>query len=111
MITKWPLKHTGLNNMKTLASNKGIIALVAFFSMVMFLYNVFFKSETITVPSESSASSIGDDLLKIRRELQAVTLDRTLFSSSGYLLLADFSTSIPQQITGRPNPFDIIGRD
>lgn len=79
--------------------------------MAMFLYNIFFKSDTITAPSELSASSIGDDLLKIRRELQAVTLDQTLFSSPGYLLLDDFSTSIPQQITGRPNPFDIIGRD
>ena len=97
--------------MEILTKNKGILAAIAFFVVAMFVYNLFFKSETITVPSELSASSIGDDLLKIRGELQKVTLDRTIFSSPGYLLLTDFSTAIPQQTAGRPNPFDIIGRD
>lgn len=97
--------------MKTLRKNKGIIAAVAIFIVVMFLYNLFFKSETIPVPDELSASSIGDNLVKIQKELQAVTLDKTLFSSSGYLELTDFSNSIPEQPIGRPNPFDIIGRD
>lgn len=97
--------------MKVLAKNKGILAAVALFIAAMFLYNIFFKSEVVTTSSESSAFSVGDDLLKIRGELQEVTLDRTVFSSPGYLLLTDFSTAIPQQATGRSNPFDIIGRD
>lgn len=111
MITRYQSKHTGLNNMKTLTANKGIIAAVAIFIMVMFLYNLFFKAENLSVPSELSASSIGDDLLKIHSELQAVSLDREIFSSSGYLLLSDFSVEIPPQATGRPNPFNIIGLD
>jgi len=97
--------------MEILTKNKGILAAVTLFIVAMFSYNLFFKSETMTVPSELSASNIGDDLIKIRGELQKVTLDRTVFSSSGYLLLTDFSTAIPQQATSRPNPFDIIGRD
>jgi len=111
MITTYQSKHTGLNNMKTLASNKGTIGAVAIFITVMFLYNIFFKPENTIIPSELSASSIGDDLLKIRGELQAVTLDQSLFSSAGYLLLTDFNVAISPQATGRPNPFDIIGRD
>ena len=63
------------------------------------------------VPDELSASSIGNDLLKMHRELQGVAFDQTLFSSPGYLGLTDFSVSIPEQTTGRPNPFDVIGRD
>lgn len=66
---------------------------------------------TMPVPSELSASSVGDDLLKIFGELQKVTLDQAIFSAPDYLLLTDFSTSIPPQTTGRSNPFDIIGRD
>ncbi|MEX2013638.1 MAG: hypothetical protein WD897_01865 [Parcubacteria group bacterium] len=96
--------------MDILTKNKGILSVVVVFIAVMFLYNIFFKVET-PVSSELSASSIGDDLLKIHGELQRVTLDRTMFSSTGYLLLNDFSTVISPQITGRPNPFDIIGRD
>ena len=97
--------------MDILTKNKGMLFVVVVFIVVMFLYNVFFKVETIPVSSELSASSIGDDLLKIHGELQRVTLDRAIFSSTGYLLLNDFSTVISPQTTGRPNPFDIIGRD
>lgn len=97
--------------MKTLTKNKGILAIVAIFILVISIYNFFFKSEAIPIPSELSASSIGEDLIKIRSELQAVTLDQSLFSSPRYLELTDFSVAIPQQATGRPNPFNIIGQD
>ena len=91
--------------------NKGILITVAVFIVVMLLYNFFFKSETVSLPNESSTVVIGEDLIKIFKQLQGVTLDQSLFSSAGYLLLQDFSNSIPQQAIGRPNPFNIIGRD
>lgn len=97
--------------MDILTKNKGILSVVVVFIVAIYLYNIFFKSETMPVTSELSASSIGDDLLKIHGELQRVTLDRAIFSSTGYLLLNDFSTVISPQTTGRPNPFNIIGRD
>lgn len=97
--------------MEILKKNKGTLVAVVLLVAAIFLYNFFFKSEAVTVPSELSAAAIGEDLIKIRGELQKVTLDRTIFSSSGYLLLTDFSTAIPEQATGRPNPFNIIGRD
>ena len=97
--------------MKMFTKNKGIIAVAIIFILVIFLYNLFFKSEIVSLPNESSTSSIGEDLVKIFNELKAVTLDQSVFSSTGYLLLTDFSNSIPQQAIGRPNPFDMIGRD
>lgn len=96
--------------MNMLIKNKGILIVITIFIVAMLVYN-FFKSETISLPSESSAVVIGEDLIKIYKELQNVTLDQSFFSSAGYLLLQDFSNSIPQQATGRPNPFNIIGRD
>lgn len=81
------------------------------FLAAMLLYNFFLKSAMLPPATELSASSIGDDLVKLREKLQSVTLDKSLFSSTGYLLLSDFSTTIPAQATGRSNPFDIIGRD
>jgi len=97
--------------MQLLVKNKGILAIVAIFIIVMFAYNTFFRPEVVPTSSELSASGVGDDLLKMHSELQAVTLDRSLFSAPGYLRLTDFSNVIPPQPTGRPNPFDIIGRD
>ena len=97
--------------MDMLKNNKGTLAAIIIFILVIFLYNIFFKSNTIAIPSELSASSIGNDLIKMRERLQAVTLNQNVFSSRGLLLLVDFSTDIPLQPIGRPNPFNIIGRD
>lgn len=97
--------------MQTLTKSKGILAIVAIFIVVMFLYNLFFKSESLSVLSALSSSNAGDELLKTREELQRVAFDQSLFSSAGYLGLTDFSVDVPPQTIGRPNPFNIIGRD
>lgn len=97
--------------MKIITDNKGILGIVAIFIVIMFVYNIFFKSETSSVLSGSEAPTIGDELLQIRADLEKINFDRSLFASPGYLQLVDFSVSIPNQTIGRPNPFNVIGRD
>lgn len=97
--------------MKTLLANKGILGIIAIFIIAMFIYNLLFKPETVSVPNELTASSVGNDLLKMHEDLKKITFDQTIFSSSGYLFLNDFSVDIPQQSVGRLNPFNLIGRD
>jgi len=97
--------------MKTLTKNKGILLSAVLIILLMFAYSMFFDSGALPIPSEVTASSIGEDLIKTHTELQQVTLDQSLFTTPGYLLLIDFSTTIPVQPTGRPNPFNVIGRD
>ena len=96
--------------MKALTKNKGILIAVAIFIVAMFVYNLFFKQE-VSLPSESQAVSIGDDLLKIYADLQKITFDQSSFSTPGYLYLQDYTTSVPEQPVGRRNPFDNTGRD
>lgn len=97
--------------MKTFTKNKGILGIAAVLILVMFVYNSFFRSEELSIPSELQASNIGDDLIKTHEALQKVTLDQNFFASQGYLSLIDFSIAILPQTIGRPNPFNIIGRD
>lgn len=97
--------------MKTLTGNKGIIVAVAVFIVLMLLFNIFLKAEPSLIPDELVASGIGEDLIRTHVELQRVTFDQSLFSSPSYLGLVDFGIPIPSQATGRPNPFNIIGRD
>ena len=97
--------------MKSLTGNKQIVGAVIIFILAMVLYNIFLKDDPSLIPDEQVATSIGEDLLKIHAELQRVTFDQTLFSSQGYVGLIDFGIPIPQQATGRPNPFNLIGRD
>jgi hypothetical protein len=79
--------------------------------LVFVVYKFFFQSEAITVPSEAEAVTIGEDLKELHAQITRVNFDQTIFSSPGYLGLTDFSTTIQPQPTGRPNPFNIIGRD
>ena len=90
--------------------NKGMIGVIVVFILFMFLYSFFFK-EAVDPSSTANASAVGDDLVKLYSNLKQVTLDQSVFSSKGYLLLSDFSVVIPQQPVGRPNPFNTIGRD
>lgn len=97
--------------MKSLEKNKVVLIAIFLFAVVIFAYNTFFKQGGIASPDGQSATSIGDDLLKLHGELKKVTLKKELFSHPGYNLLEDFNTPIPNQSIGRPNPFEIIGRD
>ena len=97
--------------METFSKGKGILGLVAIFVVGMFLYNLFFKPESASIVSSLDSTGAGNELIKIRQELQAVTFDQTLFTSPGFVNLIDFSTAITPQPTGRSNPFNTIGRD
>ena len=97
--------------MKTTGTNKILIPLVTVFIVGMFIYNFFFSAGSAPMPGELSAADIGDDLVAMRTKLEEVNFERDLFLDQKFLELADFSTVIPQQPTGRPNPFNIIGRD
>jgi hypothetical protein len=95
--------------MKIFSSNKGILAIVAIFVLVMFLYNVFIKGEPIPLESELAATTIAEDLLQTSMELEAIKFDQAAFSAPGYLLLVDFNIEIEPQPLGRLNPFANIG--
>lgn len=50
-------------------------------------------------------------LVKTATELSNINFDNNLFAAPTYRYLTDFSTVIPPEPVGRPNPFDAIGRD
>lgn len=94
-----------------LSANKGILLVVVVFVLVMVLYKIFLRPDATLIPDEAVASNIGNDILKLKTELEKVNFDQSLFSSLGYLGLIDITVPIPGLPVGRPNPFDIIGRD
>ncbi len=98
--------------MKSLSQYKGIIVTVILLTLVIAVYNFFFKEDISSVTVDPTQSiNIGNDLLLTYEELKAVRLDTSLFSAQGYLYLVDFSADIANQPVGRPNPFDFIGRN
>lgn len=97
--------------MQTLNKNKGTIIAIILIILGIVVYNFFIRNETIALPSGQEASQIGNEVVSLLGKLRAVNLDRAVFSSPDYLLLTDFSAEIQPQPVGRPNPFEVIGRD
>ena len=90
---------------------KSAIAIIVILILGLFGYNTFFGQEEVTLGLDNlSTSNIGTEVVSLRNSLQAVTLDRDIFSDAGFLELSDFSTNIPEQPIGRTNPFNVIGR-
>ena len=80
--------------------------------LVWLAFNLFSGSDDAQPVGEgASIQAPGADLLALSNELSKVTLGQELFSNLSYRRLVDFTVPIPQQALGRPNPFDIIGRD
>lgn len=91
--------------MKSLEKNKSAaIALIVFLAAIM-VYNYVWKGSQGAVTSGASAENTGNDVVALDKELQAVTLDQSLFSDTSYRSLEDWSPSLPGETSGRTNPF------
>ncbi len=96
--------------MKSLQNNKGLVIAVIVFVAAILIYNFFLKPTQNTISEGLATEGIGNDVVALYQSLQSATLDQSLFSTPTYKNLTDFSVEIPQQPTGRTNPFDIIGQ-
>jgi len=97
--------------MKALQNNKGIIIAVILFVGAIGAYNLFIKSGDVSIAGDSNTEKVGSDVLALNANIQTVTLNTTLFTTTLYKSLVDFSTTIPNQPVGRHNPFGPIGNE
>ena len=97
--------------MKALQNNKGMIVAIVIFIIAIGAYNLFFKSSASEADTTASKVSVGKDVLELNANIQSVTLDRTLFGTTAYKSLVDFSSTLESQPVGRHNPFGTIGSD
>ena len=99
--------------MKTIKKYKNTLYAAVAIVALAFLYNLLFSASTDTLLelTESPTDVIGREVVQLSDVLNGVTLDDAIFSSPSYLFLTDFSVTVEPQPTGRPNPFNIIGRD
>ncbi|MCR4279145.1 MAG: hypothetical protein NUV78_00160 [Candidatus Zambryskibacteria bacterium] len=96
--------------MDTILNNKKAIVAVVVLLLVFYVYSAFVGPALI---SESNGPDTPADtsLVKLSEELEGITFRQDLFSVTGYRALVDFSVDLPETQAGRPNPFEIIGRD
>jgi hypothetical protein len=98
--------------MKKLMQYKSFLAIIVFFILAILFYKTFFQLEIADIYTDSSsARNIGASLIDTRAKLQDVNFNQNLFTQESYMLLTDFSVPIAPQTAGRPNPFDVFGRN
>lgn len=95
--------------MDIIKDNKNIIVGLIIFAIAFFVYNAFLRSDGSLLLSAPSTTGTGAALLKMSEDLKQTDLSQELFSSPGFVRLADFTVPVPDLPLGRPNPFSPIG--
>lgn len=89
------------------------IAVLIFIGLVV--YNYFFKPEinvdpvTSDVASPTGKLAVDKEILTLLGDLHSLVLDNSIFSSSAFKSLEDFSLPVEDEPKGRSNPFAPIG--
>jgi len=78
--------------------------------LAVWAYFVYFGGSSAPLTASSEADSVSSDLLVTLNSLHTIKLDDKLFSNADFISLTDFGVSIPQQASGRRNPFAPVGQ-
>jgi hypothetical protein len=95
---------------ESLNTKKIIIGIVVFVLIALAVWFLFFRDSTPVVTLDEFGNPVqvevvGQDLINLLAQLQAVTLDSSVFKSAGFVNLTDFSVNLGSQPQGRENPF------
>lgn len=92
--------------------------LIAVLVLILFVgggaYYVFKDDTGVNPPALSSTSlegSVDQELLLTLLQLKSLKLDSSIFMTDVFQSLIDFSLEIPDEPTGRTNPFLPVGKD
>ena len=101
--------------MGELLKYKKIIYIAVLILVGLVAYNYFFKPEinvdpvTSDVASSAGEPAAGKEILTLLGDLHLLVLDNSIFSSSAFKSLEDFSLPVKDEPKGRSNPFAPIG--
>ena len=84
----------------------GVLVILVFFG-----YSLFIKDSGVEVPLSQSGTEAGEDILALVETLKKISIDKSLFTSTLFIGLQDFTVSLYPEQQGRPNPFAIVGVD
>ncbi len=101
--------NTGSSNSKKILIAGTLVVLA------LFAGYYFFTQEPTATPSFDEFGNpvesqvVGQDLIDLSYQLETVTLDGSSLKKKTFTNLVDYSVNLPNDATGRPNPFDPVG--
>ena len=97
--------------MDFLKKNKMTLAGGVVFVLAIYAYFTYFGGSSAPLTASNPSSSISGDLLVTLGSLHTIRLDNSIFSNPVFVSLSDFGTTLPDQPSGRRNPFAPVGKD
>jgi len=99
----------------TLKKYKKTLIIIGVIIASFIVYSAFLKpdntEEGIVSSGPDQQPKAGREILSLLVDLKEIDLNAELFQSNSFRNLNDFSTPIPPEPKGRPNPFAPIGQD
>jgi hypothetical protein len=86
-----------------------VIIVIAFIGFKYFFGDTSASNSTLTADTSSQQFVDGQAILTLLNRLNKVTLNEAIFSNPVFAGLVSFEVPIPDQVTGRTNPFAPIG--
>jgi hypothetical protein len=106
-------------NTPKLSQKNIIIGIVCLVALSVLIYMFFIKSDdnlvvvdVITAQNagiSANSGAVGQDIILLVDKFEAVSIDTSLFSSSLFNSLKDFSVTVSPESQGRKNPFILVG--
>lgn len=90
------------------------LVVIALIIAAFLAYSFFFAGKEEAVLSQSGEAEnavVENELIALLLELKALKLDDSIFSSSAFQSLQDFSQALVSEPVGRSNPFAPLGSD
>jgi hypothetical protein len=93
--------------------NQTVILVIVLLGGAFYAYSAFFKvdSTMVVTPDDLTAQAVGAEVIDLQNRISSVRLKQSIFDSTLFNRLMDFSQPIPEQPTGRTNPYSPIGFD
>lgn len=88
-----------------------VLALIGYVAYTTFVSEIPSEELTSGLTEDVIGERVGQDILILSDQLQAINIDSSVFSSPLFTSLVDISQPITPEPQGRPNPFAQIGND
>jgi hypothetical protein len=94
--------------MDFILKNKKTVIAFALLLVAFYVYSIFSDPEVAGTDQMAEGAAT---LVEIADELSGIQFNQEIFSEPAYRQLVDFTATLPSESPGRPNPFEVIGRD
>lgn len=97
--------------MITTSTQKMFVSIIVFIVLLFVGYFLYIRADAAPIESLGTLGDVtaGEQILSLVDKLNTISIDKTIFTSSLFTSLVDYSLPLSSEQQGRVNPFAVIG--